>query len=307
MIKIGFFSVFLLILTQNASAQYSYQEIFPEYNLLNSLVTDSPNEMSGFGGKLLNPLRKNVGFAFLGSAVLPGLTQAANDKWLRASLYAATEIAVIVFQQSYYASGKSNEKKYRSFINSNWSVQKYAEFIVSYHNEFDPSNPITINDLANSGVMITPGQYNYGTGDWGKIDLIKLRDLESKTPYDKNGFGNSTSTKFSHPIPNYGSQQYYELVAKYFQFSPGWADFASTPMSVEWSRNGLSPMFINASDQSTSFNDQLRFASRLTSLILLNHVVSAFDGYFTVKLKNYHLENSKDNRIVTGVGVTIPF
>lgn len=307
MIKIGFISVFLLFLAQIGSAQYSYLQTFPEHNSLKTFVSDEANQASGFGGELLNPLRKNVGYAFLGSLVLPGLTQAANDNWIRASLYAAAEITTIVFQQSYYASGKSNEKKYRNYINSNWSVQKYAEFIVSYHNEFDPGNPISINDLAKSGVMVTPGQYNYGTGDWGKIDLTKLRDLESKTPYDKNGFGSSSSTKFSHPIPNYGSQQYYELVAKYFQFAPGWADFNATPITVEWSRNGLSPMFINASDQSTSFNDQLRFASRLSSLLILNHVISAFDGYFTVKLKNYHLENSKDNRIVTGVGVTIPF
>lgn len=288
---------------------FSYYKSFPEYQALNSLSFSSAEGEDKFGKNIFTVFRKKPGAAFFGSLVLPGFSQAVNEKWIRSAMYVVAEAGVILAHQIYLNEGRDGEKAYRNFIDQNWSVQKYAEYVVDYNNRYNPeyqNNPLTINDLATSSTSITNGDFGFGRSDWGKIDIAKLRALENETKYQKNSW-NASSTSFSHPLPNYGSQQYYELVAKYFQFGPGWRDFNTSLESITWTLQDMSAQFQEASDKSTSFNNSLRTASRLTSLIILNHVISAFDGYFTVKLKNFQLSQNQQIKMITGFSFGVPF
>ncbi|NCQ05756.1 MAG: hypothetical protein GW834_15005 [Cyanobacteria bacterium] len=292
-----------------AQTEFSYYKSFPEYQKLNSLANSEFDKNDKPVGKLFETFRTKPGAAFFGSLILPGFSQAVNEKWIRSAVYLIAEAGVIVAHQLYLNEGRNGEKDYRNFIDQNWSVQKYAEYVVDYNNRYNPDyqdNPLTINDLANANANLTVGNFGFGRSDWGKIDIAKLRALESETKYQKNSW-NSASTSFSHPLPNYGSQQYYELVAKYFQFGPGWGDFNTSIETITWTLQDMSSQFQEASNKSTSFNNSLRTASRLTSLIILNHVISAFDGYFTVKLKNFELSQNQQIRMVTGFSFGIPF
>jgi hypothetical protein len=309
------FSISILILVggfsieTKAQDEFSYLKSFPEYQKLSTLSNSEFDETNKPDGKLFDVFRTKPGAAFFGSLVLPGFSQAVNEKWIRSAVYLIAEAGVIVAHQLYLNEGRNGEKAYRNFIDQNWSVQKYAEYVVDYNNRYNPDyqdNPLTINDLANTNTSITTGSFGFGRSDWGKIDIAKLRALESETKYQKNAWG-AGATSFSHPLPNYGSQQYYELVAKYFQFGPGWGDFNTSIETITWTLQDMSGQFQDASDKSTSFNNSLRTASRLTSLIILNHVISAFDGYFTVKLKNFELSQNQQIKMVTGFSFGIPF
>jgi hypothetical protein len=290
------------------SFDFTYASIFPEHAPLSTYSVDAEgNAVSGWGGKWVEPFRKKPGIAFLGSLVIPGFSQAANEKWIRSAVYVVVEIAAFVAHQSYLDRGRAGERAYINFVNQNWSVLKYAEWLVGYHQALNPNGSgITMNQLLNSGTNYVPGQYNYGPGDWQFVNITALRELEQITKYD---FNSASSNAFSHLLPDYGSQQYYELAAKYFQFGSGWRDYATSPEQVNWSLTAMSPMFLEGAEKSRVFNNQLRTASRITSLILLNHVASAFDGYVTVRLKNFEMSQNaqNSNRIVTGVSVGIPF
>ena len=293
----------------NAQVEFSYYSTFPEYQKLSSLYNSEFDTNSKPISKLFDTFRTKPGAAFFGSLVLPGFSQAVNEKWIRSAVYIIAEAGIILTHQLYLNEGRDGEKDYRNFIDQNWSVQKYAEYVVDYNNRYNPeyqNNPLTINDLATANTSISVGVFGFGRSDWEKIDLTKLRDLESETRYQKNSW-NSASTSFSHPLPNYGSQQYYELVAKYFQFGPGWGDFNTSIETITWTLQDMSSQFQEASDKSTNFNNSLRTASRLTSLIILNHIISAFDGYFTIKLKNFELSQNQEIRMVTGFSFGIPF
>lgn len=287
---------------------FTYATIFPEHTLLYRYTTDEEGyQLTGWGGTWVEPFRKKPGVAFLGSFVVPGFSQAANEKWIRAAVYVLVEIAALVAHQSYLDRGRAGERSYINFVDQNWSVLKYAEWLVGYHQALNPNGgSITINQLLNAGSNYVPGHYNYGPGDWPFINITALRELEKITKYD---FNSASSNTFSHLIPDYGSQQYYELASKYFQFGSGWRDYTTTPEQVNWSLSAMSPLFLQGAEKSRVFNDQLRTASRITSLILLNHVASAFDGYVTVRLKNFEMSQNaqNSNRIVTGVSVGIPF
>jgi hypothetical protein len=43
-------------------------------------------------------------------------------------------------------------------------------------------------------------------------------------------------------------------------------------------------------DQAAEFNDHYRFSKNMLSLLILNHFISAFDAYFTVRLQNRQIE-----------------
>jgi hypothetical protein len=50
-------------------------------------------------------------------------------------------------------------------------------------------------------------------------------------------------------------------------------------------------MWIQHAHLEERFNDSYRFAGNMLTLMVVNHVISAFDAYFTIKLKNHKLES----------------
>ena len=91
-------------------------------------------------------------------------------------------------------------------------------------------------------------------------------------------------------MPDYGSQQYYELMSKYPQFGPGWRDWNNLMNDVNRRNDGMPGMWNAHARMGVIFNDHYQISSNMASVILLNHMVSAFDAYFTVKIRNTRIE-----------------
>jgi len=232
------------------------------------------------------PLREKPGWALMSSAIVPGAGQAANKKWIRAGAYFLAELVLIGVHVKSFYDAKAEQRKYKKFANNNWSVVTYAKWLVEYHdqNALDNRNPY-IDDLENelSGVKAS---YNPDE-DWNNVDLELLRNVERNTPFvypDQVG-----DINFSHVMPNYGSQQYYELISKYYQFGPGWNDF-NAQYQLPWDGTAMPNNFFMGSRLAEDFNDSYRLAGNMISLLILNHIVSAFDAFLTVKAKKSRLE-----------------
>ncbi|WP_171032753.1 hypothetical protein [Fodinibius saliphilus] len=231
------------------------------------------------------PIRKKAGLALLSSAIVPGSGQAANGKWIRAGAYFLAEIIFVGMHIKNLRDARAEERQYKRFANNNWSVVNYAKWLVEYHDQNQQINNPYINELANEISGVTA---NYDPDkDWNKVDLELLRNVERNTPFvfSDDGIGN----KFSHVMPDYGSQQYYELISKYYQFGPGWSDFTSK-YQLSWDGSDMSRYFFRGADLAEQFNDSYRLAGNMVSLLILNHIVSAFDSFLTVKIKNNRLE-----------------
>lgn len=219
------------------------------------------------------------GLAFLSSAAVPGLGQMANGQWVKAGIFLTIEAAALTYHVILQKRGDMLTRRYHTYADHNWSVVKYARFLVDYHNYYFPNDPISYNSLANSG-------YQLGTSsadtrdDWKRVNINAIRQLESQTYY--NG---TSGNAFSHSIPDFGSQQYYELMSKYYQFGPGWKDFNVALGSIQWDPNGMSYDWHNGARKAADFNDNLRSASRLLTLAIANHFVAAFDAYFTSRIR----------------------
>jgi hypothetical protein len=319
-------SYFFIVLFLLISVQISYAQ--PTKSVLNSppvvlelatadplnpsSLTFLPDEMnidskSGF----LYASQHKPGVAMLSSAVIPGAGQALNGKWGRAAVYVLAEALSIAYYVDRNNQAKRNERAYETYANRNWSVLAYAQWLVDYSKANDLINGYE--QLENQLNQLSPGDQspNYAntTEDWRKVNLSTLREVEVQTRFvfdNPEGCGsvNPSSceirSEFSHVVQDYGSQQYYELMSKYYQFQPGWEDFHEQRLAegsahtyqYSWNRSMITPNFIEGRDRAEEFNSNYRQAGNILKFLVVNHVISAFDAFFTVKLKNSRLETS---------------
>lgn len=266
----------------------SYHVVTPI--LLRDSITsqNSDSGMSGF---------KKPGYLFASSLILPGSGQFINRNQIRGFLYAALEITSIYMVVEYQKRGRRGERDYERFANQNWSVVQYAEWLIEYHDFHSISNPY-LSQLRN---MLNGVQSSFDTSiEWNQIDLALLRSVEQNTPYLTTD--HFVANNFSHVLPAYGSQQYYELISKYYQYQAGWRDYNSYHDQLGHigdqfneryfvDRNGLyaSPFFYEGVQMSREFNDDFRTRRTFLSLLIVNHFISAFDAYFTISLKQNRL------------------
>ena len=263
------------------------------------------DNFSADGSSALNIPRTNPAAAFLTSALVPGAGQAINGKWARAGVYFAIEAVGLVYHLDRNATARRQEKAYEEFTHQNWSVVAYAQWIVEYSEANELGQPM-LDELRNmvysNGRPISPTWGNT-PADWSKVNITTLHQVERKTPFV---FENKYGSEFSHDLPEYGSQQYYELISKYYQFQSGWRDFYNVTINMNsstydpnhnffygWDGKDMpNAMFYEGRDRAQEFNDNYRAAGNILKLLLVNHVVSAFDALFTVQLKNSRIESN---------------
>jgi len=242
------------------------------------------NQPSESNSAFVNTLRTKSGLSFLASAILPGSGQAANGKWVRSGIYLAAEGAAIFLIASNNSKAKTRQRNYNNFVDANWSVVQYAQWLVEFHDVNGIENEF-IDDLRAQVGGINAA---FDTSvDWNRVDIRLLNAVERNTPFI---FSDMSRNNFSHVLPGFGSQQYYELVSKFYQFGPGWRDFDTPVTQNIATSSAMSPLFFEGRDRAEQFNDNFRRADNFLALLIANHVVSAFDAFFTVRLNQYNLQ-----------------
>lgn len=270
-------------------------EIGEEITLDDFKYVPNEKQYQGSQSTFLDKIRTTPGLSFLSSALVPGLGQAAEQNWFRAAAYIAVEATAIGLRISKQSSANRRQQQYNQFVDENWSVVKYARWLVDYKNFHEGAN------LTYDAVAENPGDLNSGATfnnetDWNRVDLDVLNQMEQNTSIC-DGQGQCRSSNFSHVVPRFGTQQYYELASKYFQFGPGWNDFNQNQLTNIWSIDQMSANWQQGANMADLFNDNFRTAGNMATLLIVNHVVSAFDAFFTAKLnvKRLHAEASIRN------------
>ncbi len=244
---------------------------------------------------------RNVPLAFGLSAAVPGLGQIYNRQWIKAGVSLAVEVAVLAGYITWRNDGLAGERAFRLRAHSEWSPAQYASWINAYASylESEHGASFSFQDI------LPPTGVDYASPDsWSESDRVAVRALfiEIRTA-ESELFHPETGASFSHRLPEFGDQQYYELIGKYFQFAPGWTDYP------EWLANGsytdaidpersnpdgtklsVSPSFYEYAREHAHSQDLLRRASRMTSLLVVNHIVSAVDAAVFSKLHNDRLD-----------------
>lgn len=234
---------------------------------------------------------------FLSSLILPGSGQFANRNSVRGGIYLAIEVLSIYFIIDYQNRGRRGERAYERFADQHWSVIQYAKWLIDYHDYHMIDNPY-LNLLREQLAGVSP---TFDTNvEWNQISLGLLRNVERNTPYFTTD--ELFASLFSHTLPDFGTQQYYELISKYYQYQAGWRDYNTFHDGMGHTgihfgerfridRNGgyASTLFFEGANRSYLFNNNFRKSNRFISLLIANHFISAFDAYFTLSLKQNSL------------------
>jgi len=92
----------------------------------------------------------------------------------------------------------------------------------------------------------------------------------------------------THELPEKKTQQYYEMIGKYNQFYAGWDDSEGYEYGGELSPNRKQYM-----DKREDSNVQLKNATTMVSVVLLNHILSAVNAAWTSYRYNKNFAKNK--------------
>jgi hypothetical protein len=244
--------------------------------------------------------RRSIPLALGLSAAVPGLGQGYNRQWIKAGIAAAVEALLIVGYVKWRNDGLDGERAFQTVAHQEWSPAKYASWLNDYTTFLEVNHG---GSFSHEPIPV-PETVDFANPDgWSESDRVTvqsffadIRDAEFEL------FHPETGASFSHRIPDFGDQQYYELIGKYFQFAPGWSDYpdwlsdgdytdAIDPerSDADGDKISVSPTFYSYARDHAHSQDLLRRASQMTSLIVVNHVIAAIDAAVFARLHNRRL------------------
>jgi len=212
---------------------------------------------------------KKPGRAFLLSAVLPGAGQYyAGAKW-RAAAFLGVEALGWLLWNSYDSKGNRLEKGYIRFADQYWDLARWFEATM-YYDE---------NSLAGSHHIWV--SYNPGNGELQEYAVDD--SLIIKLPGIVNLAGLITLAQNGQLVP-IRTRDYYENIGKYDQFSGGWYDFETYhPFDSPIDTVSVTPLRDNYLTRRLRSNEALKMATNFATIIMFNHLISAFEAVIAAK------------------------
>ena len=213
--------------------------------------------------------RKSPWLAAGMSVVIPGAGEIYTERYLKSAIFLAAEAALWILAYSYDHKGDRQTDFFQNYANAHWSVVAYAQYAQA---NYAPAN-------GNYQVII-PG--TAGDPPWMRINWSELNRMEQDIGATASG------SFYSHILPAYNSQQYYELIGKYPQFNQGWDD--APPSFAYGGTRSTEALWYDG--QRGQANTYYTTASTFVGIVLVNHVVSAVDAALSAGSYNRGLHAS---------------
>lgn len=194
------------------------------------------------------------------SGIIPGTGEFYAKSFVKAAIFFGIEAGLWTAYSIYESNGNQQTEDYQSYANQNWDVYKYATWLKEQ------------NFSGSDGIDLSTDKYQLRK----QVNIVEAQN-------------------FSHQLPPYGAQQYYELIGKYQNFVAGWADADLNVMNRNNYITYKTNMFVDYSYDRQEANDYYNKSSTTLSLIILNHVLSSADAAWSVSMFN------KDLKVKTGI------
>lgn len=266
------FAVILALVFSSSFAQEKISRNISKDDLTNAALSSKNSNTetdikNNFHKSVSASKEKNAVLGGVLSAVLPGAGEFYSESYLKAGIFLALEAGLWAGYTIYRNKGNSQTDYFQSYADQNWSVRKYATWL---------------RDQAGA-TGVNPAESN--------LDVLR------------NQINSFEATHFSHQLPTYGSQQYYELIGKYQNFVPGWSDASPTiSATVNYNDpnsyvNVKTPMFNGYSVDRQKANDYFDSSEKFVMGVIVNHVLSAADAVWSVSMFNKKYEVKTGMRI----------
>ena len=233
-------------------------QIDNSFNLTGNLSADSKTLLNEY--KSESPINLNITnsenkksplLAGLFSVILPGAGEFYAESYYKSAVFFALEAALVTVAVVYNKKGDDKTKEFENYADnitdkSGWSVVRYAQWINQYKGK---------------NIQINP---NTNLNAWDRVNWSELNAVEREI------------SGFSHTLARHGEQQYYEMIGKYHQFSPGWWDYSGGSNNFE-----ISPSYAYYSGLRGEANDLYNVSTKAVVGIYINHFLSALDAVWS--------------------------
>jgi hypothetical protein len=241
------------------------QNTFNEFTFFRNSAVPESEKIPGLEGetKAITSSHKSAFLAAMLSLALPGLGEYyVGDQIWRGLIFTAIDAGLWYEHYHFIARGNDSVIAFHAFADSLWLPQKYA-------------------DSLNTKLALAGRTFRI-TED---TDFIQINMAEDSLA--RLGFQN-----FTHHLPDKGSQQYYELISKYIQFSVGWKDFHDLDPTH------FSPDYETHAFMRAAMNHQFEIADYFLYGLFLNRILSAIDAALLARDHNspIHLEGELQER-----------
>ena len=230
------------------------------------------------------PGEKSPWLAAALSLAVPGAGEIYAGSYIKGAAFFAAEAAMWGFAYSYDKQGDDLTDEYKRYANDYWSATRYADWTLAHLGTLNPDLTTSADEYH---ALIYPDEEPPCGPPFDCIDWKELNAME-------DAVRQKTGNSYTHVLPYYGEQQYYELIGKYEQFSRGWDD--SGVLNPERENDvpivSTSARFFEYAKMRARANDKYDVASTFVSLVVVNHVLSAIDAFWSVTRLNKSLHAS---------------
>lgn len=198
---------------------------------------------------------KSVGLGVLLSAVIPGAGELYGGNYLKAGIFFGIEVLAWATFAYFESKGNKKEEEYIAYADQYWDVRTYARWLK--------------NEGFSESSGINPDEPNR--------DILREQIMVCER------------ANFSHTMPEYGSQQYYELIGKYQNFQAGWTNLTNVPTKAAGPYNYQTyrdPVFTNYAAERQKANDFFDYAKIGPITAIVNHILSAADAAWVISTYN---------------------
>jgi hypothetical protein len=193
------------------------------------------------------------------SALLPGAGEFYGKNYLKAAIFLGIEIAGWGAYAYFQKKGDNQTIKFQNYADTYWNVRTYAAWLVSQG-------------------FLGNGNINPNEPD---REVLRHEIMQCE------------SLNFSHTLPEYGDQQFYELIGKYQNFEAGWANLAHVPTKDPgpyYYETYHDPIVVNYAYDRQKANDYYNYGTTSVIVVVVNHILSAADAAWTVSMFNKKLK-----------------
>ena len=214
------------------------------------------------------------------SLVVPGAGEVYTKNYLKGAIFFAAEAASWIVAYSYDKKGDDQTDVFKRFADEHWSADRYTSWTLDHIGALNPTIQTSPAEYRDRIYLYEPDPDApcgppFDCIDWAELNAME-RDIAS-------GGGNG----YTHSLPYYAEQQYYELIGKYEQFSRGWDD--SDPASAVENNvpiRSTSARFFEYAKMRAQANNHYDVASTFVSVAVINHILSAADAYWSATRYN---------------------
>ena len=183
------------------------------------------------------------------SAVLPGAGELYAESYLRAAGFFLVEVGAWTYYSIYNKKGNEKEDEFQSFADEKWDPKKWYNWYIN----IDSTKRDLMTHASHMEELVMP--LISGEGDVKK------------------------------------TQQYYEMIGKYAEFVVGWEGTRNNVLYEEllqYRRNEV-PIADDYMKMRARSNDLFKQARTGTTIVMLNHLLSAIDAAWAAKIHNNRL------------------